>query len=350
MMEPLHFAYDISQDVQRLLATIRDDVNDFQGKNILVTGGTGFFGRWLLKALCALKSTFNIDCKIYVLSRSPHDFLHRCQELLYCADMEFIQGDVVNFVLPNMRIDYVFHMATTTATETFQGEDQLNKVNMLYFGTRNVLEQTISKGLKKIIFTSSGVVYGPATTGKPFSEQELSAPPTLDIKSALGEGKRIAEYLISYYSSQYGFKFAIARCFSFAGQYLPLEIHYALGNFIFDALFKPNITIKGTGEEIRSYLYIGDAIGWLLKLMLSCDNQVYNVGSSESVTIKKLAEMVSGITGCNKDVIILGQTETEDNFRRNMYVPDVNKIKRNLNVEEWTTIDQIILKMMNYIR
>ena len=80
----------------------------------------------------------------------------------------FIKGDIRNFNLDDIKIDYCFHMATTNAHETFNNEDQLNKIDLLYNGTKNLMQQLIKADIKKIIFTSSGVVYGPLGSQEEF--------------------------------------------------------------------------------------------------------------------------------------------------------------------------------------
>lgn len=339
-----HLEYDISGDIRELISRLGADINAFDKKTILITGGTGFFGRWLLQTLCAFIIEKNINLDIYVLSRRPEQFLKANADYPFDQYIHFISGDVASFELPDIKIDYLIHMATTAASETFHGEDQLQKLDLLYRGTRNTLEQAVQAGVKKVLFTSSGVAYGPSN-GEFFSEEMLSAPMTTLPSSALGEGKRLAEYLVGYYSLRGGFDYSIARCFSFFGPFLPLDIHYAIGNFINDALCKEEITVKGGGHELRSYLYIADAWVWLLKLLVHADNQIYNVGSSNSISIGDLATLVRDTLAPKKEVKFLGLTHDVGNFSRNSYVPNNDKICKKYGMYEWTALGQGIKKM-----
>jgi dTDP-glucose 4,6-dehydratase/UDP-glucose 4-epimerase len=173
----------------------------------------------------------------------------------------------------------------------------------------------------------------------------LQAPQTTMVSSALGEGKRLAEYLVNYYSVKGDFKFSIARCFSFFGPFLPLDIHYAIGNFVSDALTKNEIIVKGNGHELRSYLYIADAWVWLLKLLVHGGNEVYNVGSSRAISIGELAFLTRDSIAPHKEVKILGLDNNTGNFSRNIYVPNNDKIQKFLNLSEWTTLADGIKKM-----
>jgi dTDP-glucose 4,6-dehydratase/UDP-glucose 4-epimerase len=345
-MKPHLFKYDIGGDVLDVISRLGVDIELFENKAILITGGTGFFGRWILQIFCTLilKKNFKID--LYVVSRSPKKFLEENSDYPFEQCINFIVGDVTKFELPNIKLDCLIHMATTAASETFQGEDQLQKIDLLYKGTKNTLEVAVNAGVKKVLFTSSGVAYGPST-GVPFSEDMLQAPKTTLSSSALGEGKRLAEYLINYYAEKGGFDYSIARCFSFFGPFLPLDMHYAIGNFVNDALTKKEITVKGSGHELRSYLYIADACVWLLRALVHADNQIYNVGSSNPVSIGELATLVRDALAPEKEIKFQGLNHDVGNFSRSIYIPDSDKIKKRYGLSEWTSLSQGIKNMAN---
>lgn len=345
-MTPRHFDYDISGDIADVISRLGVDIEFFNNKTILITGGTGFFGRWLLQILCTLIKEKKFNIGIYVLSRNPEKFLAANRNCSFDRLFHFISGDVTSFKLPDIKIDYLIHMATTAASETFHGEDQLQKLDLLYKGTRNTLEQAIRAGVKKVLFTSSGVVYGPSN-GVVFTEEMLQAPKTTMVSSALGEGKRLAEYLVGYYGHKGAFEYSIARCFSFFGPFLPLDIHYAIGNFVNDALNKDEITVKGTGHELRSYLYIADAWVWLLKLLAHADNEIYNVGSSNPISIGDLASQVRDTLAPEKQVRLLGLNHDVGNFSRNSYITNNDKICNKFGLSEWTTLSHGIKRMAN---
>jgi UDP-glucuronate decarboxylase len=343
-MRPRCSKFDINGDIKDVISRLADDIQEFDNKTILITGGTGFFGRWLLQILCTLIFEKKIKINLYVLTRNPKNFLEDNSDYPFDKCIQFICGDVTNFQLPNVRLDYLIHMATTAASETFQGEDQLKKIDLLYRGTKNTLELAVQASVKKVLFTSSGVAYGPSA-GTPYSEDMLQAPLTTLTSSALGEGKRLAEYLVNYYAEKGGYNYSIARCFSFFGPFLPLDIHYAIGNFVNDALTKEEITIKGGGQELRSYLYIADAWVWLLKSLIYADNEIYNVGSSKAISIGDLALLVRDCLAPEKNIRIHENSRIEGNFSRDVYLPNNKKFKMRFNVEEWTSLEEGLLKM-----
>lgn len=340
-----HFNYDIAEDVAQSIGRSGVSAEVFRGKTILITGGTGFFGIWMLSAFIQIKKNVQGDLRILVVSRDPGEFLQKHALYDFGRHAEFIESDVKSLILKDMKVTHLVHMATTNAIETFAGEDQLNKIDLLYLGTRNVIEQC-GATLEKVLFTSSGVTYGITPSGL-VTEETPSALDTTSIGSALGLGKLTAEYLMAYYAEKFNFRYSIARCFSFAGQHLPLDLHYAFGNFIRDVLEKQDIQIKGDGKASRSYLYIGDATAWLLRLLAEPLNQIFNVGSEKSITVVELAERVANALGQPTAVNFIGQQQEIGNFKRDAYVPSVTKITKTYSgLMEWTTVEESIQKML----
>lgn len=345
-MKLSQFNYDISQDVELLIRRCGVNIEVFRGKTVLITGGTGFFGVWMLSSLISIRRKLGSDLRLVVLSRAPEKFLQSHAIHDFGSEIEFVEGDVKNFRLErSIQATHLVHMAATNAGETFAGEEQANKLEMLYHGTRNVLERC-GTSLEKVLFTSSGVAYGINGNAR-ISESDHTAPDTTEIGSALGIGKLTAEYLVAYYAKKFGYKYATARCFTFAGPYLPLDLHYAFGNFIRNALEGRQIEICSDGQDVRSYLYIGDAMGWLLRLLAEPDNQIYNVGSSQPILIEQLAKKINSQARNPMGVSIQGMPNEVGNFRRSSYIPSTSKIiERYPGLTEWTSLEEIINKML----
>jgi len=306
----------------------------------------------MLYALLHADRTLDLQIRVTVLSRNPEAFASRHPELANSPSLKFIRGDVKIGPIPVEPCDYVMHLATTAASETFHGEDQLKKLETLYFGTKNVLDFAVASGAKKVLFTSSGVAYGPIDQfpeGVP--ETYLGGPNLSRTDSALGEGKRVAEYLCAYYGDKFGLNFVIARCFSFVGPLLPLDLHYAIGNFIKDAVAGRAIVVKGDGQPLRSYLYISDAITWLISMMLKADTgAVFNVGSSSPISIRELALKVSRVLGEESQVEFISDTkQNTGNFNRSSYVPQCRKITEELQVQERISLLKGIRKTVNFL-
>lgn len=339
---------DISGDVERLIKRSGIAVDTFRGKTLLITGGTGFFGVWFLSALVSIRRSIGGGLRIIALSRSPDTFLQRHALHDFVENVEFIRGDIKSFKLPpETRVTHLMHMATTNAEETFVGEDQLNKLDMLYVGTRHVLEECGSS-LENVLFTSSGVAYG-VNSHEFITETDFTSPDTTDNNSALGLGKLVAEYLVTHFAAKFGYRYSLARCFAFSGPHLPEDLHYAFGNFVQNARRGENIVIRGDGQDLRSYLYVGDAMAWLLRLLCEPMNRMFNVGSSRQVKIEGLARLIASSVHPPVDVVILGTVNPQDNFRRNSYIPNIQGVMNAYpGLAEWTSLEESIARMIGF--
>lgn len=339
------------QDIENILARRPELWEQLRNESIFITGGTGLFGRWLLESLVLANQVFNLNLRITLLTRDPEAFRKKTPHLARHPAINFHQGDVTSFDFPNENFSYLIHGATTSAYETFRGEDPLRKFDTLVNGTRHVLEFAALCKIKRFLFISSGVAYGTPSTEMNFITEAYSgAPDTCNVNSALGQAKRTAEFLCTYYAQKYQWEYSIARCFSFVGPFLPLDIHYAIGNFIKQALFEDSITVNGDGSPIRSYLYMGDLVTWLLTILLEGGNgHIYNVGSDQALSIEELAYLVRNTLSPKKVVHILGQSAySVGNVVRNRYVPSIEKARQELKLDVWTSLTDSVRLTANY--
>jgi dTDP-glucose 4,6-dehydratase len=167
--------------------------------------------------------------------------------------------------------------------------------------------------------------------------------------SAYGEGKRAAEMLCALYAQQHGIEVKIARCFAFVGPYLPLDTHFAIGNFIRDSMAGESIEIKGDGTPFRSYLYASDLAVWLWTILLngkSC--YPYNVGSDEDLSIAALARTVAGLTEPRVSVTVAREADPKNPVER--YVPNVSRAFEDLRLQPSVSLTEGILKTIAHAR
>ena len=283
------------------------------GKRLFITGGTGFFGKSMLDYRRRHPEWLWSKADWTVLSRSPEIFIAKNSVLAKQQGVSFVAGDVRDFVFPEGRFDAIIHAATSAVTTL--SDDEMTSV--VCDGTRHVVDFAKTVGCGKIILTSSGAVYGPRTS--PASENDECLPVT-----AYGKGKLQAERMLI----DSGLDVKIARCFAFAGPYLPRTIHYAIGNFVQDCLCGKPIVINGDGTPLRSYLYADDLVEWLFAILERGESgRPYNVGSDEMLSIKELAKKVREVIGGNNEIVV---KESLPIGLPSVYVPDIKKIKEEL--------------------
>ena len=347
LMEIIMIKYNIESDLKFIFTKCKYEFDLLTNKSILITGGTGFFGKWFLELIFYANKNYNTNILTTLITRNENRFLLENPHFKNNKFLKIIQIDIVDLKKINHKFDFLLHMAATSATETFNGETDANKTSTLFNGAKNIMEIAIASNIPKILFTSSGVVYGSSSKDMK-DEDDVSHSLGLEKRNGLAKGKILAEDIISNLSLENNINFKIARCFSFVGPYLPLNIHYAIGNFINDATFKDEILINGNGSPYRSYLYISDTLIWLIKLLVGNEEGVFNVGSERRIKIVELANMVRDIVAPSKKVIIQEKEMHEGNFKRDVYLPNTSKIRDSLGVKEWTSLEDAILKTAKF--
>jgi dTDP-glucose 4,6-dehydratase len=205
-----------------------------------------------------------------------------------------------------------------------------------------MLDLATATGASRFLLTSSGAIYGPQPSDLPaFTEDWQGSPDLCNPASAYGLGKRAAEHLCAIYQDAHGLETVVARCFAFVGQDLPLDVHFAIGNFIRDALFASAITVAGDGTPLRTYLDQRDMAHWLLTMLVGGrPGQAYNVGSDQIISIADLAHLVRDVLAPDKPVRILGQPTA--GAARNRYVPDIRKAQQELGLDVTTPLADAI--------
>jgi dTDP-glucose 4,6-dehydratase len=139
--------------------------------------------------------------------------------------------------------------------------------------------------------------------------------------------KRAAEHLCALYRQAHGLETVVARCFAFVGPDLPLDVHFAIGNFIRDALTAEAIVVNGDGLPLRSYMHQDDLAHWLTVLLQrGVAGEAYNVGSPEALSVGELAHRVRDLLAPGKPVRILAQGDPAATTR-NGYIPNVDKAR-----------------------
>lgn len=309
--------------------------------NILLTGGTGFFGKALIPYLL---STFSATgTTLTVLSRNPDSFLSRNPQFQNQERLRIHEGDILRIdSLP--RSDSFSHIIHAATDSTFGPSlTPQERFDQIVIGTRNLLDFAVSNRAQRFLYVSSGAIYGPQPEDlQGFPEDWIGSPDLSNPANAYGVGKLAAEHLCHIYRSMYELEVVIARCFAFVGPDLPLDVHFAIGNFIRDALFGKAIRVSGDGTAVRSYLHQDDLAHWLTTILTDGRNgETYNVGSDEAVSIGELANLVRDLVAPEKPVII--EMGTPLSSKRNRYVPDISKAGKELLLSVDVHLSQAIL-------
>ncbi len=341
----------IAAETARLAELHHVDWSSLRGADLLLTGCTGPFGWWLLHRLshASAYEGLRLD-RMTVLTRQPARVRPWLERLHHGLQTEIVEADIREIGQTRLDATHVVHGATTSAAETSAGASDRSKFETVVDGTRALIRALEARPPRRLLYVSSGIAYG-ASHGGPLREDSNSAPCTTDGSAALGHAKRAAEFLLSCAASTWGASLVIARCFTFSGPGLPLDLHYALGNFVSQALAGDHIVINGDGTPIRSYMHLGDMAVWLLEMLTHRGDlakpRIFNVGSDQYLSIRQLAELVAAKSGKNTHIQALGRREI--NISGNqipIYAPIIERAKAELGLKLWTTLDDSISQMM----
>ena len=303
-----------------LLSTLQSELC---GKRIFITGGTGLIGKWLLQKL------EKVSCELVLLTRNPGAFNTSISSFPK-RDLALIQGDVQNFEFPEGNFDYIIHAATPVFSDAVDN-GELNSI--IVSGTSRVLEFSARSSCPRMLYLSSGAVYGNQPANLDRIPESYPCVPV----SVYGRAKLAAEKLCL----NSGVNCVIARGFSFVGQGIPLDSHFAIANFIGNCLRNEPIIIKGDGTPIRSYMYASDLVDWLFTIMISGNlGEAYNVGSSSPISISDLAKKVRDLTLSKSAIEVSLPVDDQKPVQR--YVPCIDKAIRDLSLEVEVDLDAAI--------
>jgi nucleoside-diphosphate-sugar epimerase len=307
------------------------------GQKIFMTGGTGFVGKWLLATLLDADAAFNLECRITVLSRNPASFLKDWPAM--AGRVAWITGDVRDFRIGSERQDVIIHAATDVAAQPSPQE----VFDTCIEGTRQVLALARESGARRLLLLSSGAVYGPLPPGMTHvPETHLGAPDPLSVASAYGEGKRVSELLVAQ-AGLNGLDVHIARLFAAVGPHLPLDKHFAIGNFLRAAINGNEIVVNGDGTPHRSYLYAADMSAWIWAVLFrGLPGRAYNVGSDESISISNLARRVCQVLDRPIRLNIL--QVAKPGVGASHYVPNVSRAQTELALSRPLRLDEAIAR------
>lgn len=327
-------------DLAHVLRLASSEFEALRGKSLFITGGTGFFGKWLLGTLIHADAELGLGLNLTLLSRNPAAFLRVHPEMDHLPAVHFQKGHVADFSSVDQHFDYVLHAASDTTAFTTEAQE-LERSRAIVEGTRRMLEFTRKSGARRLLYVSSGAVYGDFAS-QPSGAKEDEYPVARPL-TPYAEAKREAEQLCKNSTVD----FITARAFAFLGPYLPLDAHFAAGNFLRDARQGGPILVRGDGTALRSYLYPADLVVWLLRILLQGESaRAYNVGSDEVVSTAQLARQIADAVNPAIDVTI---QSVQPQGPQNIYLPDITRARNELNLEVTVPLRDAIVRTLGFL-
>ncbi|MFC1551845.1 UDP-glucuronic acid decarboxylase family protein [Candidatus Latescibacterota bacterium] len=306
-------------------------------KRILVTGGAGFLGSHLCDRL--VKQDNDVICLDNFFTGNKKNIYHLLDE----PNFELIRHDVTFPIY--LEVDEIYNLACPASPVYYQKDPiQTTKVNVL--GAINMLGLAKRVGAK-ILQASTSEIYGDPEE-HPQKESYWGKVNPIGPRSCYDEGKRCAETLFFDYYIQNRINIRVIRIFNTYGPKMSVDDGRVISNFIIQALLNNEITIYGDGKQTRSFCYVDDLIGGMMKMMNGPDDFVgpVNIGSREEMTILEIAEKIIEMTD-SKSKISFHELPQNDPVRRQ---PDNSLAEKMLGWSPKTKVDEGLKHTINYFK
>ena len=307
-------------------------------KNILVTGGAGFIGSHLCKALVNLGH--NIICLDNLFTGS----IKNISDLMKKSNFEFVNHDVVNSY-HNQKIDEIYNLACPASPIHYQ-HNPIKTVKTCTVGVINMLDLA-KKNNAKILQASTSEIYGDPEI-HPQDEKYNGNVNPLGPRSCYDEGKRCSETLFMDYHREHNLRIKIVRIFNTYGPNMAVNDGRVVSNFILQAISGKDISIYGSGKQTRSFQYIDDLISAMIRMMSTDDDFIgpINIGNPDEISMNDLASIILRLTN-SKSKINFQDLPKDDPKRRN---PDITLAKNILNWNPKCNLDYGLRKTIRYFK
>lgn len=344
----MSFAKEMTRaDAEAVLQGRSESLQILRKERIFMTGGTGFLGKWILELLAVLNERYEFHVKTQILTRAPQEFKAQWPHLANLPGVILQEGDVrLPFEIPR-DVRYVIHGAALTDRKFFASEPTLVAETNTAGTLRLFQAADMVEDLRKLILLSSGLIYGRQPWQLPgISESFMGAVPLDEPSSVYAESKRFSEVLARSFFSEKKLPAVILRPFAFVGPYQPLDLPWAVTDFIRDSLCGGPIRIMGDGTSVRSIMYGSDfAFGVLSALVRGRPGESYNLGSPEGVDMVSLAKLITDNFSPKPKILTrLGQASQEGS----RLVPSMAKAEAELGVFPTVPLSLALQKSLDW--
>lgn len=310
----------IVEDMRRILFSCRDEFSGFAGKSILITGGSGFVGSYLVESIAAFNRDCASPCTLLLPTRSMQRVKEKFPHLMNLAYIYWFEWDGRS-IESDITVDYVVHAASPVEPDEYM-PDAYSAMQEMVAVTDSVLDFCRRESVSKMLYISSGAVYGAQSQAvERMDEGYVGKIDQSDSRSCYAETKRYCEMLCRLSAVPV----VIARLFSFVGPYLDLNSSYAFSSFIRSADKGREIVLNSDGSSERTYCYASDLTISLWKLLCSGKSgEAYNIGGCESVvTVGELADNIAQAMQA-----VVKRKDFSSSGDRQRYLPDTSKMGR----------------------
>ncbi len=344
----------VKEDLENIARSIGDQTQMLSGKTLLLSGGSGFLGLYIVGAIKILnEKVLSKPCRVISIDNyitgSRDNFISNEPD----KNITYIETDITNPLSINENVDFIIH-AAGIASPVYYQKFPLETIDVAILGTRNLLEYSRSqKNLKSFVLFSSSEIYGdPSQDSIPTPEVYNGNVSSIGPRSCYDESKRLAETICMTYFRKYNTPIKIIRPFNVYGPTMRADDFRVVPNFIIQSLSDKSLTVHDNGNQTRTFCYISDAVVGFLKVLLSQDNgEVYNVGTDvEEMSMTDLAKIVVGLAPKKTEIKLISYPDSYPSDEPRRRKPDISKIKTKLNFKPSVDIKTGLSRTMSWFK
>mgnify|MGYP001616573662 CR=1 FL=1 len=341
----------IEQDIKEISDSLGKLAYKLEGKIIVITGGSGFLGRYILGTLIYLnKFVLGKPCVIISIDNnitSSGSKISGSEKYV-----KYINRDVTKSLNLPGKIDYIMH-AAGIASPIYYQKYQLETIDVAVGGTRNMLELARKKKIKSFLFFSSSEIYGdPTPDAIPTKETYNGNVSSIGPRSCYDESKRLGETLCMTYYSVYKTPVKMVRPFNVYGPGLRSNDYRVIPTFIFNGIRGKIIPVHANGKQTRTFCYISDAVAGFFKVLLSDKNgEVYNVGNDDNeIDMNKLAKILNKLFNNELKIRNISYPRDYPQGEPQRRCPDLSKIRKELEYKPKVNLEEGLRRTLVWSR
>lgn len=323
----------VREDISSIAQAIKKDAKKLEGKTLLISGGAGFIGSYILATIHELNEKYlSKPCRVISIDNFITGRKRRIVEEIKSDSFTFIEADVTKPLDIKEKVDYIIH-AAGLASPVYYQKYPLETIESAIYGVRNLLDMGKRKKIKSFLYFSSSEIYGdPDPSFIPTPETYRGNVSAIGPRACYDESKRMGETICMVFYEKYKIPVKIVRPFNVFGPGMLPNDYRVVPMFVSNALNGKPLPVHDKGNQTRTFCYISDAIVGFLKVLLSKKNgEVYNVGNDmDEVTMMKLAMIVSDLF---KNKVEIRKIEYPNYYPQDepkRRCPDLTKIRKNL--------------------
>ncbi len=328
------------EDLDQAVGLVGARWSCLEGMDLFFTGGTGFVGAWMTSVLLRAVDQGLLRARVRLLTRDPERVAHALPWIAAHPSVGLVRGDVLGEGWDCHGCTHLIAGAAQ-ASAALLASDPRKMFETLFDGTRRTLDRAREASVGRALLLSSGAVHGPQPAGVGrVAEAQFFGPDPLTPRAAYAEGKRAAEHLFALEASR-GLSFTVARLWAFVGPLLPLDQHFAVGNFLGDVLAGRPVCVKGDGTTVRSYQHAAEMAAWCWAILAEGrPGAAYQVGSDEAVSLRDLAAACAALGSAGFH--ILGTPEV--GRPKDIYVPDTRRAAEELGLRNQIGLQEALAR------